>query len=140
MASGPARANADSVSFTTVNYPGATTTAVEGINSSGELVGIFTDSTGDHGFIDNGGTFTTINVPGGAAGTTDAFGINGSGQVVGSFFDSSSNLHGFLDSSGTFSQIDDTSAGVTGTGSRRNQQRWAGRGIFSPTPPETMAS
>jgi hypothetical protein len=44
-------------------------------------VGGFNAAFIEHGFVDTGGSFTTIDVPG-AVGTT-AYGINDSGQIVG---------------------------------------------------------
>lgn len=61
--------------------PGTTTTAA--INNSGELAGFYTNAmTGlTEGFIDNGGTFTTIDVPGTTI--TDLLGLNNNGYAVG---------------------------------------------------------
>ena len=61
--------------------PGTTTTAA--INNSGELAGFYTNAmTGTtEGFIDNGGVFTTIDVPGTTI--TDLLGINDNGYAVG---------------------------------------------------------
>jgi hypothetical protein len=72
-----------SYSFTTIDVPGASFfTSALGINSSGQIVGGFGDATGTHGyFLDVGGRFTTIDVPGAAL--TLAVGINDSGQIVG---------------------------------------------------------
>jgi len=51
--------------------------------------------TGTHGFLDSGGNFTTIDVPG--ATVTVALGINAAGQIVGLLDDNTSRfLHGFL--------------------------------------------
>ena len=47
-----------------------------------------------HGFVDTGGSFTTIDVPG-ASSTQGAFGINDSGQIVGWWFGAIGE-HGFL--------------------------------------------
>ena len=58
-----------------------TGTYAYGINDSGQIVGVFFDSTiGAHGFLDTGGIFTAINVPG--LDETDAYGINDSGGVA----------------------------------------------------------
>src|SRR5215471_7390242 len=85
-------------SFTTFNAPGATGfgTNAFGINNSGQIVGLFYDAgnTATHGFLDTGGSFTTINVPG--ATSTYAYGINDSGQIVGYFVDALGS-HGFQD-------------------------------------------
>ncbi len=44
---------------------GASSTVPTAINASGEVVGYYDDSTGVHGFIDDKGTFITIDPPGG---------------------------------------------------------------------------
>ncbi len=47
--------------FTTIVDPSATgVTGVWGINNAGAMVGYFDDATGRHGFLDEGGTFTTL--------------------------------------------------------------------------------
>jgi probable HAF family extracellular repeat protein len=68
-------------------------------------------STGTHGFLDTGGSFTTIDVPG--AVFTNAYGINDSGQIVGRFGDATGNFHGFLDTDGSFTTIDVPGAMMT---------------------------
>ena len=88
-------ASAAPYTFTTLDFPGASSTLAFGINNAGQVVGRFSDSSGGrHGFINTGGTFTTLDVPG--ASRTNAFGINDAGQVVGFFADSSSVFHGFV--------------------------------------------
>jgi probable HAF family extracellular repeat protein len=81
---------------TAIDYPNVIgdTTAC-GINDSGQIVGQFQDGTGNHGFVDAGGVFTTIDYPSAIAGTTFACGINDNGQVVGFFRDSTGD-HGFI--------------------------------------------
>jgi hypothetical protein len=61
------------------SYSDATSAA--GINAAGQIVGSYTDATGIHGFLDSGGTFTTIDGP--FASLTRASGINDSGEIVG---------------------------------------------------------
>jgi probable HAF family extracellular repeat protein len=68
-------------------------TQAYGINDEGQIVGNFSNSTGEHGFLDVGGSFTQIDVPG--ATSTDVFGINDAGQIVGRFFLNSVSL-GFV--------------------------------------------
>ena len=90
--------------------PGKTITGTyaSGINDAGDIVGYFTTTDLEiHGFIDTGGTFTTIGVPGGAL--TQAFGINNSGTVAGTYTDSTFE-HGFTDIGGTFTTINHPSA------------------------------
>jgi uncharacterized membrane protein len=74
-----------SYSFTTIDAPVPGFTTANGINDSGQIVGIFYSARNvAHGFfLDVGGNFTTIDAPG--ASLTLAYGINNSGQIVGSF-------------------------------------------------------
>jgi probable HAF family extracellular repeat protein len=95
-------------SFTTINVPGSFPNSVvaSGINDSGQIVGGFNDSLGTHGFLDTGGSFTTIDVPFG--GITFASGINDSGQIVGG-----SSLGAFVDTGGSFTFINVPGANFT---------------------------
>jgi uncharacterized membrane protein len=71
-------------------------TQLNALNNAGQMVGIYTDSVGQHGFVYTlGGTFTTIDVPNAQAGTTWASGINNLGEIVGWYSDTSNVLHGF---------------------------------------------
>jgi probable HAF family extracellular repeat protein len=65
-----------------------------------------------HGFVTDGDTFTTIDVPG-AAGTV-AYGINARGQIVGRFFDATERGRGFVTDGDTFTPIDGPGALDTG--------------------------
>ena len=78
-----------------INFPGTghTVTQALGINNSGEIVGSYQDSTGSHGFLDVGGTFTTIDSP---LGGSTLEGINNFGQIVGD---------SFIDTAGSFTTI-----------------------------------
>jgi probable HAF family extracellular repeat protein len=68
--------------FTTIDVPGATSTAALAINARGDIVGDYTTADGVvHGFLLRKGEFTTIDVP--AATDTRAFGINARGDIVG---------------------------------------------------------
>lgn len=74
-----------SVTFTTVDFPGAAYSNVTGINSFGDMVGNYSpiySGIDGHGFLNSNGLFTSIDYPG--AFTTGAGGINDSGLVVGS--------------------------------------------------------
>ena len=86
-------AQAASFTFTPIDVPGAFFTEALGINPRGQIVGSYSDSTGEHGFLYDRGVFTTIDPPG--TSFTIARGINPSGQIVGSYFDSTEG-HGFL--------------------------------------------
>lgn len=51
--------------FTPENFPGSAQTQVTGINNSGNTSGFYIDTTGvTHGFMDTGGTFSTVDAPG----------------------------------------------------------------------------
>ena len=57
-----------------------------------------------HTFMDDKGSFTTIDVP--SAAQTDAYGINARGAVVGAYADGKGGEHGFIDENGAFTTID----------------------------------
>jgi TolB protein len=75
--------NADGT-FEHIQFPGATTTLPTGINNLRHIVGVFSNGTGDHGFVrDAAGSYAALDLPGAFAGTTVARGINDAGDVVG---------------------------------------------------------
>ena len=58
-------------------------------------MGSYVDSSfNSHGFLYNGGAFSSVEFPG--ATSTRAYGINNSGQIVGTYVDSSGNERAFL--------------------------------------------
>jgi probable HAF family extracellular repeat protein len=63
--------------------PGAVHTWAYGINTSGQLVGSYTDASRSLGFLFDQGSYTTLDVPGSTS--TSAYGINDSGVVAGTF-------------------------------------------------------
>jgi hypothetical protein len=70
--------------FTAVNNGAASLTAT-GIDNAGDVVGFFVNGAGkDRGFVDIGGHFTTVSLPGFA--DTELFGINNKGLAVGEAF------------------------------------------------------
>jgi probable HAF family extracellular repeat protein len=90
-------------SYTTINDPQALAaglTVANGINDAGEIVGLYADSSGYHGFLYSGGKYTTLNVP--LAPYTYAYGINDKGQIVGLF-----GGYGFLYSDGHYTTLSD---------------------------------
>jgi probable HAF family extracellular repeat protein len=89
-------------------FGGQSITIATGINDAGQIVGWYQDSLGGSAFLYNGGSYTTLNVPG-ATGATIAEGINDSGQIVGWYQDASGN-HGFRYSGGAYTTIDDPSS------------------------------
>jgi uncharacterized membrane protein len=69
--------------YTQIDYPGAVQTYAYGIDTAGDVVGSYVDTSNNvHGFFLSAGIFTTLDVPG-ATGTA-ATGINDVGQIVGS--------------------------------------------------------
>ena len=66
--------------FMTIDVPGADRTEAHGINNAGQIVGLFFDATGQHGFVKDGDDYIVIDI--GLEGTS-AFGINDVQQVVG---------------------------------------------------------
>ena len=89
-------------------------TAAYGINDSGVIVGGYCPkavvcpqgafSPASDGFMDNNGTFTTIDFPG--AQDTTAFAINNSGAIVGYYIINNTGPHSFLYQNGRFTNID----------------------------------
>jgi hypothetical protein len=90
--------------WTTLDYPGATTTEAYDI-SGRSVVGWYLDSSGLHGFLYNGTTWppTTLDMPG--ATVTIINGISGS-NVVGVYQDSSGGEHGFFFNGTTWTTLD----------------------------------
>jgi hypothetical protein len=84
---------------------GTTATA---INNAGTIAGFYTAANGvDHGFIDLGGVFTTIDPTGSMS--TMLLGLNDNGFAVGTYTDSAGVMHGLLFdlNNDTFQNIDD---------------------------------
>jgi probable HAF family extracellular repeat protein len=99
--------------FSTVAGPLiATSDQANGVNASGQIVGIYEDSFfHTHGFLFSGGIYTTLNDPN-ANNQTSANGINDAGTIVGSYTDAAFHIHGFKYSSGTYSDINVPGANV----------------------------
>jgi hypothetical protein len=100
-------APAGQYNFMQVDVPGSVLTALTGINSSGQTVGVYVDRSGTvHGLLRNiNGSFVTIDYPG--AIFTGANGINSQGDIVGRWDDSSTITHPFLRTSqGTITSFD----------------------------------
>jgi uncharacterized membrane protein len=93
------------ITWTTIDYPGASETIVNGINNNGGAVGFYLTSGTLHGFLLSGGIFTTIDYPG--AYLTNAEGINNEGDIVGTYclIESPCNTAGFLLHDGIWTTI-----------------------------------
>ncbi len=86
--------------FTSLAYPGASATDAFGVNDSDEVVGSYTDGTGNsattHGFTwtpQRG--FAVVDDPNGR-GTTTINGVNDHGDLVGFYTDAHGNTDGFM--------------------------------------------
>ena len=91
--------------FITIDFPGALATGAADINSRGDIVGFWDDSSGTRrGFLLSRGVFTVIEVPG--AILTNATGINSAGDIAGRYTSADGVRHGFLLSQGEFTTID----------------------------------
>ena len=88
--------DASAFTFTTIDYPGATQTEAWGINTAGQIVGVYRNGGDWRGFLRHlDGTFTPIDVPGHEPPQTEAYGICGK-KVVGTYYDKNNILRGFL--------------------------------------------
>jgi uncharacterized membrane protein len=87
--------------FVTIDYPGAQSTKLSGINDSGEIVGVYSDSDSiqSHSFsrAADSSSFDSFDPPGtNAVFGSVAAGINNAGQIVGSYASSGLTTKGFL--------------------------------------------
>jgi probable HAF family extracellular repeat protein len=97
--------------YTTFDVPSAFGSYTEpwGINDLGQIVGSFIPHDGTpgctaSGFLDTGGAFSVINVPG--AKCTQAVGINNSGEIIGRFQIENGPVQSFIDKKGVLTTID----------------------------------
>src|SRR5262245_61708623 len=74
---------ADAYTVSTIDVPGSTFTAANGIDVLGRIVGQYVDARGTHGFEFVNGEFSTLDYPG--APWTAAYGVNTAGQIVGAY-------------------------------------------------------
>jgi len=119
-------ARGSSFTFTTIVNPlgggsppvgeGVFGPTASGINNAGQIVGTYYNTSG-HGYLDNGGVFTSIDDPFATNGT-QANGLNNVGETVGEYIEGGSGgfgLHGFVHvpfirGNGGFITIDDPSS------------------------------
>lgn len=73
--------------------PNAVWTLAYGINKSGQIVGVYVDQSGTHGFLYADGVFTPVDVPN--APITEAQTINNRGQIAG-YYQEQNGTHGFV--------------------------------------------
>jgi probable HAF family extracellular repeat protein/VCBS repeat-containing protein len=89
------------------------------INDAGQIAGTYFDSSGAHGFVYNGGVYTTLPDDPLALGGFNISGINNAGQIVGSYFDSSFKSYAFVYSGGVYTALPDdplATYGITASG------------------------
>src|SRR5215469_2725460 len=101
--------------YTTIDYPGATLTALlGGPNPQGTSVGFYVDTSGvTHGFkLDSLGVFTSFDPPGSTF-TTPNF-ISPEGVIVGAYNDAGNVSHGFVLKNGNYTTVDFPGAAGTG--------------------------
>src|SRR5262245_7285421 len=94
------------LTFTTIDVPGAVNTNILGINTAGDMVGYYLDTTNGPGtgFLLSGGNFTFFSYPGGDS--TEPVGINDSGLISGTaFIAQNTGAVGFLYDGTTFTTI-----------------------------------
>jgi hypothetical protein len=84
--------------FIPFDVPDSTFTAAWDVSPGGEVVGVFRNATGFHGFLWKRFRFHTVDYPGATA--TRVFGINSDGDVVGNYADAAGRLHGFVATEG----------------------------------------
>lgn len=97
----PARAG--SFTFTTIMFPGSSSTSVSGINDSGQVVGNANVNGSNVPFVESNGVYSVINVPG--AEYEGVSGINNAGTIVGWFYSgnpASTPAFGYIDTGGVF--------------------------------------
>lgn len=88
---------------TQIDFPGASSTRLGGINDGGQVVGYYWDGAYQYGFFLDGSQFTSIDFTLTGNSMTAANGINNSGQIVGTVgWDA---RDGYLLSNGVYSQI-----------------------------------
>jgi len=86
--------------LTTIDPQGAVFTSPVSINEAGQIVGLFADGNGLHGFVrDNDGTTTPFDGPG-PFGTFPTY-INAQGSVVGTYYDENFNVQIFVRAKGS---------------------------------------
>jgi uncharacterized membrane protein len=79
--------------FTPFMVPGSVSTNAWDVNPRGDIVGVYRNAAGVHGYVRTAAGFTTLDAPGASA--TRAFGINARGDVVGTYV-ANGVTHGFL--------------------------------------------
>lgn len=123
-------------SFTAISYPGSNSTIAAGIDSAGDIVGVWTDASSNrHGFLLSGGVYTSLDFP--LATDTVAIGINDFGEIAGYYSDASNVLHGFIYSAGSYASVDVPGASGTELTRIKNNHHIVGVFLDQSTTTET---
>ena len=111
----------DGKSYSLFTVPGASIFSPAAINNTGQVVGYYPEDPANpfgpwHGFLKDGKTITTINVP--VPGTRGTFpvGINNKGDIAGTYYGDyagSFEVHGFILHNGAFVTVDCPAASAT---------------------------
>jgi hypothetical protein len=95
--------------FTAVSFPKSSGTQATGINDTGEIVGLYLDSSGlSHGFSKIGTKYAGIDIKGDS--NTVAWGVNNKGQITVYATNSAGDFDSFLNTGTKFKNIDNPSA------------------------------
>lgn len=81
---------------TVLSVPQSTMTAAWDMNPAGDIVGVYRNASGFHGFLYRDGSYIAVDVPFQGARDTRAVGINALGWIVGSYVDANGSTRGFL--------------------------------------------
>jgi hypothetical protein len=100
--------------FTPINFPKSSGTQALGVNDTGDVVGLYLDSSGvQHGFVKKGSKYTSIDVTGDSS--TEAWGINKAGQIAVFAIGSAGEYDSFIYDGKKFKKVSDPNAGASGT-------------------------
>ncbi|WP_050043726.1 hypothetical protein [Bradyrhizobium sp. LTSPM299] len=94
----------------TFDPPGSTSTDVNGVTPGGEIFGDYTYLNKEHGYVDNNGVVTTIDIL--LANSTTVTGITVSGEIYGNFAGNNA-VSGFIDNNGNYSVVQVAGAAAT---------------------------
>lgn len=102
-----APAHAQGFTFTTIVAPNSIFTVARAVNSQGDIVGFFIDTSFKrHGYQLSNGSFTQIDFNNDVNRRTEALGLNDAGDAVGVYRASDLKIHAHLLSGGTFTTFD----------------------------------
>lgn len=111
--------------YTALNAPNATQgTLAYGINNLGQVVGVYHDELGTHGFLYDAGQYTSFDAPQAIYGTY-AYAINDHAQIVGNYFNNSGK-HGFMLTDGIYTTLDNANGNDTQITGINNQGQMVG--------------